>query len=192
MYVLKMEANKDLIITVNGVLYVGEKNAEDIVFLLPPSYEGTVLGEGDVLVRCILPDGGKYTRTLTLADMDYKGYLKYILPVTEVITAQAGSIEVWLTAYADGEKIFKTSTAVLRVRKTIGNSGDGEVTEAEINDLYLRVNELEEEKVDGLSYNKETRELQLMAEEESVGQPVKIPDDEYTARVVKLDGGRAG
>lgn len=191
MYVLKMEADKSLVITVNGFLYEGETEADDIVVLMPPSYEGTQIAGSEVVVRCVLPDGGKYTRTLELDNEDYKGYLKYNMKVTNVLTVQDGAIEMWLTVYADGVKILKTSSAVLHVRHN-WNGDDGEFTETAIDDIYLRINQLEDEQVDDLVYDEETRQLQLVAGTEEVGEGVQVPGEHYTVNVVKLDGGGAG
>lgn len=191
MYVFKMEPDKTLVATVKGHLYKGERNADDAVFLLPPSYDGRELADDDVIVRCILPDGGKYTRTLDMVDTDYKGYLKYTLPITEVMTVDAGVIELWLTVYGDERVILKTSTEIMQIR-TNWDGDEDSFAGAAIDDLYLRINELEEDQVDDLIYDEETKLLQLAAGTEPVGKGVTVPDDSYTPKIIRLDGGGAG
>lgn len=175
MYVFKMDDDKTLIVTVQGHLYKGERNADDAVFLLPPSYQGETLEGNDVIVRCVLPDGGKYTRTLDLMTNDYKGYLKYVLPVTEVMTVNAGVIELWLTVYGDEKIILKTSTAIMQVRMN-WDGNDAAFAGAAIDDLYLRLNELENEQADDLVFDEETQRLQLAAGTETIGEGVVLPE----------------
>ena len=97
MYV-RMNEDKNLLITVNTTIYRGETNADLITFLIPAVYEDVNIADCGVLMRYVLPDGTGHSDALVCKPEPYKSHLQFSTPVNTRLTTQEGAIDVWLTA----------------------------------------------------------------------------------------------
>lgn len=183
MYVIKMESDKSLLATVQSTIYVGEKNADTMVFVIPRVHENVKVADCDVYMRYILPDGTGRSELLQMYAMPYnEEYLQYRTPVNTQFTKQAGDVEVWLTAL-DGYKnvVLKTGTSFVYI--TPSKDIADYLPKAEINqldELSMKIADLELTKADGLVYDDDTRALQLKAGENPVGNIVTVPSENFS------------
>lgn len=175
MYIIKMEQDKTLTPTVRVPIYMGERNADTLVFLLPQTYNGCGIKNCEVVLKYILPGANGHMETLSLLDEDYKGFLKYGLPIDSKLTSHAGEVRVWLTLYHGDNMILKTSVVILLVQES------PDVTEylpeeekAGIDDLYARVAHLESSKADNLCYDRDGAYMQLLAGGKPIGDAADL------------------
>ena len=184
MYALKMEDGKELITTVRGTIYQHERNADTLVFLLPQKYEETDMADCTVYMRYVLPSGSGYSETIEMDPIPYSDeYYRYRLKAASRFTKEFGLITLWLTALKhDSEVLLETGDAVVPVleRKNIDEflSDDDK---SKIDLLDEKIAQLQRDKADGLSYDKETRKLQLTADGFAIGEDVTVPSDDYSS-----------
>lgn len=184
MYALKMEDGKELITTVRGTIYQYERNADTLVFLLPQKYEETDMADCTVYMRYVLPSGSGYSETIEMDPIPYNDeYYRYRLKAASRFTKEFGLITLWLTALKhDSEVLLETGDAVVPVleRKNIDEflSDDDK---SKIDLLDEKIAQLQRDKADGLSYDKETRKLQLTADGIAIGEDVTVPSDDYSS-----------
>ena len=182
MYVIKMDEAKTLVVTKYASIYKGEKNADAILFLLPKLNGTTDLSGVSVFLRYVSPDGSGHAEELELTRDEYNGgYYQYRLPVGGGLTAQSGEVELWLKILStDSETVLVTS----RVRVEILESKEIETclpeeTQSQLDRIEEKIAKLSREKADGLTYDSESRRLQMTAEDEPIGDAVVVPDDGY-------------
>lgn len=180
MYALKLEITKELITTVRGTIYQNEKNADTLVFVLPRTYEETDLADCTVLMRYITPSGTGRSEEIEMDPVPYsEDYYRYRLKASTKFTKEAGSLTIWLTILSrDNAVVLETGEAKIPVleRKNI----DDFMSDADKSKLDLlgeRVDKLQKEKADNLTYNRETRKLQLTADGTAIGNDVTVPSD---------------
>lgn len=184
MYAIKMEDSKELITTIRGTIYQGERNADTLVFLLPQKYEDTDMADCTVYMRYVLPSGSGYSETIEMDPVPYNDeYYQYRLKAASRFTKEFGMITLWLTALKhDSEVLLETGDAVVPVleRKNIDEflSDDDK---SKIDLLDEKIAQLQRDKADGLSYDKETRKLQLTADGIAIGEDVTVPSDDYSS-----------
>lgn len=99
------------------------KLVDDLIFLVPQTYNSISMKDCTVLLEYLLPISRKYeSEILTLCDEMYEDHLKYVLPVDTKLTSEHGEIELMLTfAKAD---LSPDGTDIQRVRKVDGLSID--------------------------------------------------------------------
>ena len=183
MYAIKMEDGKELITTVRGTIYQGEKNADTLVFLLPQKYEETDMASCTVLMRYVLPSGSGRSEEIEMDPIPYNDeYYRYRLKAATRFTKEFGTITLWLTVFSrDNAVILETGAAAVPVleRKDIDDYlSDKDKSKLDL--LDEKVANLQKEKADNLTYDKETRKLQLTADGERIGNDVTVPDDDYS------------
>lgn len=184
MYALKMEDGKELITTVRGTIYQHERNADTLVFLLPQKYEETDMADCTVYMRYVLPSGSGYSETIEMDPVPYNDeYYQYRLKAASRFTKESGMITLWLTALKhDSEVLLETGDAVVPVleRKNIDEFlSDDDKSKIDLMDE--KIAQLQRDKADGLSYDKETRKLQLTADGIAIGEDVTVPSDDYSS-----------
>ena len=184
MYALKMEDGKELITTVRGTIYQYERNADTLVFLLPQKYEETDMADCTVYMRYVLPSGSGYSETIEMDPVPYsEEYYRYRLKAASRFTKEFGMITLWLTALKhDSEVLLETGDAVVPVleRKNIDEFlSDDDKSKIDLMDE--KIAQLQRDKADGLSYDKETRKLQLTADGIAIGEDVTVPSDDYSS-----------
>lgn len=182
MYAIKMEEDKTLVTTVHATIYRGERDADTLVFLVPISYNDMNMADCTMLLRYILPNGEGHSEELSLYPLPYSTkYYQYKLGAGTRFTATAGDIELWLTALnAEEEVVLKTSTAIVTIEnsKNIEDYLSDEERDQLIT-LAFRVDALQKEKADSLTYDAQTRKLSLIADGVGVGDVVVVPSDKY-------------
>lgn len=184
MYALKMEDGKELITTVRGTIYQHERNADTLVFLLPRKYEETDMADCTVYMRYVLPSGSGYSETIEMDPVPYsEEYYRYRLKAASRFTKEFGVMTLWLTALKhDNEVLLETGEAVVPVleRKNIDESlSDGDKSKIDLMDEQIV--QLQRDKADGLSYDKETRKLQLTSDGIMIGNNVTVPSDDFSS-----------
>ena len=184
MYALKMEDGKELITTVRGTIYQYERNADTLVFLLPQKYEETDMADCTVYMRYVLPSGSGYSETIEMDPVPYnEEYYRYRLKAASRFTKEFGLITLWLTALKhDSEVLLETGDAVVPVleRKDIDEFlSDGDKGKIDLMDE--KIAQLQRDKADGLTYDKETRKLHLTADGVMIGDDVIVPSDDYSS-----------
>lgn len=183
MYAIKMEDDKTLVTTVHATIYQGEKNADTLVFLVPISYSGISVADCTILLRYILPNGDGHSEELSLYPLPYSTkYYQYMLSVASRFTDTVGDIELWLTALnVDEDVVFKTSSTIVTIDKA--KNIEDYLSEADRDQLLAlasRVNALQKEKADSLTYDGATRRLSLTSNGVNVGEAVTVPADGYS------------
>lgn len=178
-----MEEDKTLVTTVHATIYRGEKNADTLVFLVPISYNDMNMADCTMLLRYILPNGEGHSEELALYPLPYSTkYYQYKLGAGSRFTAVAGDIELWLTAINTNEEVvLKTSSTTVTIEGS-KNIEDhlSEEDRDQLTTLELRVDALQREKADGLTYDESARKLSLTADGAQIGDAVTVPSDGYS------------
>lgn len=186
MYAIKMDDAKVLVTTIYASIYEGEKNADAVVFLLPKTNGQVELAETSLFLRYITPDGVGHSEALDMYPLPYSDtYYQYRLSVGTKLTAQAGNIELWLTALDTKEDVvLKTSSLILEIKpaKSIEPYLPSE-SHDQLERMEEKITKLAKEKADSLIYDAESRRLQLTAESSPIGDLVVVPDDKYAESV---------
>lgn len=182
MYAIKMEEAKVLVTTIYASIYEGEKNADALVFLLPKTNGQVELSETSMFLRYIAPDGVGHSEALEMYPLPYSDtYYQYRLSIGSKLTAQAGTVELWLTALdTKDDVVLKTSSLMLEIKpaKSVEPYLPSESRD-QLEQMEERIAKLAKEKADNLVYDEETRRLQLTAESARIGDSVVVPGDGY-------------
>lgn len=190
MYVIKMERDKSLVCTVRADVYQGEKRADTLVFVVPKSYDNVSLSECTMLMRYILPNGVGESVELSLCPTPYNdNYLQYKLIISSKFTRFPGDITLWLTARnLDDDVVLKSGEIVIDVTPAkqiddyLPDDGTSEYV-SEIDILAERIDKLQEEKADNITYNEDTCELQLLSGNELIGNVSIVPSENYIDQI---------
>ena len=174
---IKMNSDKNLIITVLTTIYRGDKNADLITFLLPAEYEGKNIADCSITMRYVLPNGIGRSDSLVYQPEMYKGYLQYSTPVNTRLTSEEGVVTIWLTGFdMDDNVLFKTG----EVPVTISPSKD--ITDYlppedldQMDQLAAQVADLERRKADSITFHAEDNTIQLLSNHSEIGDRVEIP-----------------
>ena len=172
-----------------------EKLFNKIWFLVAPYYKGYDMSQCTVTMRYLLPVSKKFkTETLVLSDERYQEYLKYVLPVDTNLSKEWGDIELNLTfTMLD---VDDNGNVVQRVRKTDNHivhitkipDWDAVIPDEALSALDQRIIKLDAQmkaldernkviadtKADNIKYNKDTNELQLTSNGNTIGDKVTI------------------
>lgn len=191
MYVVKMENNKDLISTVKGKIYQGERNADTLVFLIPRTYtvsldETLDFADCVMLLRYRLPNGiGKSEEIEMDAEPYNDDFYRYFLKVNSRLTEEDGTITLWLTAIdMHNSVVMESSELTIEVLPTYNIEESFCMKDlSQLDRLTVEVAGLKQNKVDNLLYNNETRKLQLRSGITKVGRPVTVPANTYAKDV---------
>lgn len=118
--VLKMLEDKTLIITKMGNTYQGENNAEIIKIILPRLLNDTDITDCQIYLHFLNKQnyGNKVEITESLSVLDEKHYVAQF-PVTEILTEEAGNIDIWLSILYSSEDrsvLAKTNSITYTVK----------------------------------------------------------------------------
>lgn len=195
MYTIIVEDDNSLYGSCKEKIMQREKLFNKIWFLVKPHYNGYDMSQCTVTMRYLLPISKEFkTETLILSEEDYKGYLKYVLPIDTNLSKEWGDIELNLTfTMIDTDD---KGNIVQRVRKTANHiihitelpNWDAFVPDSALYALDQRIimqdaqiKRLEEmnqiiinEKADNIKYNEDTNELQLLSGYTEIGDKVKL------------------
>lgn len=143
-----------------------------------------VRADGVADIVCLDRQDEKYNET----------YFQYTLPITCKMSKFAGEVCTWLTFYSgspSSPQIARSGECVLFIQDS--KCVDDMIEDSQLTALYQlqkqiadKATELQGEldkKADGLSYDKETRDLQLKSGNDNIGDPVRVPSDEYADEI---------
>lgn len=99
-----MLEDKTLIVTKKGNTYQGENNAEIIKIILPRLLNGADIIDYRIYLHTLNKQncGNKAELTESLSVLDEKHYVAQF-PVTEILTEEAGNIDMWLSILHSSE-----------------------------------------------------------------------------------------
>jgi hypothetical protein len=194
MYTLLLNDTNELITTVKERIMQRSKLVDNLHFLVEPNYKGIDMSDFTVTLEYILPVSREYhTDTLVKSEGLYKNqYLEYKLPFDTPLTKEAGKIELQLTFTrltldADGNniqqvrKISPTTVTILPISAWSDIIPDSALSALDqrllmVDAMINAANEfneyLDETKADNITFDEETRTLQLTANGKAIGDKV--------------------
>lgn len=180
MYYIKLDENRELVTTVYEPIYRGENLTTKIIYLVPPT-----IGDVDILVSQIYlsyirADGEPEILELhRLKNMYKEKYYQYILPVQSKMSSYPGTVVSWMHIFS-GEKddptIIKSGTNLITISESPGI--DGRLADRLITAIW-ETRENIRNIPDDLTYDDNTRKLQLKSGDTNIGSPVIVPSDDY-------------
>lgn len=197
MYTILVEQDDSLYGSHKERIMQRSKCVDTLVFIVDPIYRNTHnMTDATVMLEYLLPVSRKYeTEILTLSEERYNDcYLQYKLPFDTKLTSEAGSVELQLTfAYVeldengnDIQRVRKTSTTTIEIlpisawsdiipdQALSGLDQRLIVMNAQIKALDEMNQIVADNKADNIKYDKNTNELQLLANGKEIGDKVVI------------------
>jgi len=185
LYAIKMNNDKSLVTTVHAMIYQNECNADTLVFVIPKTYDNIEMANCSMLMRYILPDGVGKSEEIEMDPIPYNSeYYVYRLKAGSRFTKIAGKIELWLSAIDVHDNcVFKTSSLYIIITPT-KNICDcmSEEDKDQLNALSVKVQRLEAEKADDITFHEEDSTIQLLSGVAPIGRKINMAD-----LVAKLD-----
>ena len=200
MFYIKLDDDRNLVITMIESLYRGDNLHQKITYLLPLKIGEIETQSAYVYLNYIRADGIPDVVTLEQLDEKYnESYYQYTVPVTCRLTKYPGEVCTWLTVYSGSPsdpQIAKSGECVLQIQES--KNIDDYICDHQLTAIYKLQKELDEnkqdisgefekiaediaKKADGMTYDEDTRKLQLKSGEKDVSDPVIIPSDDYSA-----------
>lgn len=206
MHIILINKDNTATTTQNERIMQRSKLVDTLCFMVEPTYNDLNIIECTALMEYVLPISRKYsTETLVASETNYKGYLRYLLPVDTSLTSEAGDIDVSLTFIYVG--INSGGKVIQRVRKiqpttitvhpstnwseVIPDSALSAVdqriikTEAQIRALQDMSTMFNITKADNIRLHKDTSELQLLAGDMEIGDRVKLHTIDIDEEVIE-------
>lgn len=180
MMYIKLKDDMSLVVTVRQPLYRGDNLNRKVTYLIPAQ-----VGEIDIQTAClylsyIRADGAADVAMLERMDEMYNDeYYQYTFPVTCKLTKYAGPVCSWLQIYAgdpSNPEISKSDECILQIQES--KDMDDYLSDTQITALYQMQYRIGNP-ADGLSYNADTRELQLKSGDDKIGNIIIVPADSY-------------
>lgn len=191
MIYIKLGDDMALSITVNEPIRRGDNLSNKLTFLIPIQLRETDMLSAVVYLCYLRADGSPDIVRLERSEQTYNElYYQYTVPVSCKLTRYPGQVCTWLEVFsgsASNPTIAKSSECLLFIEdaKNIGDYLCGD----QITVLYQMQKEIDSNKesidselgnkVDGLTYDKDSRKLSLTSNGVSVSEPVVVPSDEY-------------
>lgn len=184
MFYIKLRGDMGLEVTSRETLYRGDHLNQKLTYLLPMQVGDIDIGTAAVYLSYIRADGTADIDLLNRQEDLYKeSYYRFTMPITSKLTRYAGPVTTFLTIYAgpyNAPFIAKSGECTLHIQAS--TNMDDVVTDHNLSLVYSMQKQMEDKiakRADGVTYDEETRELQLKSGEESVGEPVVVPGDSY-------------
>ena len=195
MYVILVNDDNTLLTTKRERIMQRSKLFDTFWFLANPIYRDYDMTGCTVLLEYTLPVSRKYCTEILVLDAErHEGHLKYTLPIDTNLTTEAGDIELQLSFILSDlddfgnsiQRVRKTMTSVVTITPISAWSDiipDSALTaldqriikmDAQIKAINEANEMVDKTKADNISYNENTRELQLMANGEAVGDVVVL------------------
>lgn len=191
MFYIKLEKDMSLVITVRESIYRGDNLNQKIRYLIPLTVGDIDMLTAFVYLNYIRPDGvPEVVRLERLTEKYNEYYYQYTFPVTCKMTKCAGQVCTWmqiLTGDPSKPTIAKTGECMLQIEESKNMDdylADQQIAaiyrmEKQIEDCMNEIADMGSGKADGLSYDKESRALQLISGDVAIGDPVTVPSDDY-------------
>lgn len=191
MFYIKLDENMDLVITVREPLFRGDNLNRKLVYLMPLTIGDIDMMTAYVYLNYIRADGVADVVVMErMEEMYNESYYQYTLPVTCKLTRCPGEVCTWIHIYTgtpSNPSIQKTGECMLQIQDS--KNMDDYFCDHQITAIYQLQKSIDENtkkidtglsgKADGISYDDETRKLQLTANGEAVGDAVVVPSDSY-------------
>jgi len=195
MYTILVSDTNELVTTVKERIVQRSKLIDNLHFLVSPTYKEYDMQNFTAMLEYILPVSRElHSEILTKSDELYKGMIEYKIPLDTSITKEAGNVEMQITfAYVemapDGQvyqrvrKTTPTTLQVISVPSWCDLVPDGALTaldqrliqvEAMMQAANDMAQSLSDTKADNITYNKTDNSLQLMANDNLIGQKVYL------------------
>lgn len=195
MYVILVNDDNTLVTTQRERIMQRSKLFDSLWFLANPIYREYDISGCTVLLEYTLPSSKKYcTEILRLSEDMYNGHLKYVLPIDTNLTLEAGDIELQLSFILSGldeygnsvQRVRKTSTTVLTIVPISAWSDiipDSALTaldqriikiDAQMKALNETAEMVSTKKADDITFDEDTKELQLLANGKPIGNIVVL------------------
>lgn len=179
---IKLDEDKDLVVTKAETLYRGENLATTMTFLIPLKFGDLITADSTLFMSYIRADGvPDISMLVQKGEMYNKNYHQFSVPVDCKLTFAAGKAVIWLQAHCDingKTAVAKSGECALWVVDTQDANG------LCADDMYTAIYQLREElrgKADSLAYDEETRHLRLTADGAEIGEAVTVPGDRYVS-----------
>lgn len=202
MFYIKLDNDMNLTITQREPIYRGDNLNQKITYLIPAQ-----VGEIDILtayvyLNYIRADGVADVVVLERMENMYNdAYFQYTFPVTCRLSKYPGEVCTWMQIYTgtpSNPTVAKSGECMLQIQDS--KNMDDYICDHQLTALYqihksmedsmaemdktmdeniAKINEDVSKKADGLSYNEDTRELQLKSGDNAVGDVVTVPSDKY-------------
>ena len=167
MYTILVNDDNTLQTSVRSKIMQGNKNVDDLHFLVKAIYNGIDMTDLSVVLTYILPIS-KERKTMTLAKSEelYKERLEYKILLDDdenLITSEYGDVKLWLTFMNGSDMVRYTTPTILSVYPT-------EETTVNPNDPSQTHN------VDNIFLDKDTNSIYLTSNGSAVGAAIPIND----------------
>lgn len=185
MYYIQLTKNSALVPTVQENLYRGDALSRSITFLVPK-----VIGELEpyyctVYLSYTCPDGLVDIVTMERqATMYNEEYYQYVLPFTNKMSHAAGTVSMWMQirrGAGASAKILNSGTCNVTVLQS--RSTDGYISDQQI-EAIEQIRVIASGKADGISYNDQTRKVQLKNGNTAIGSQITVPSDDIADSTV--------
>lgn len=195
MIYIKLDESMNLAVTVNEPIYRGDNLNRKITYLIPKQ-----IGEIDMFTAVsylcyVRADGIPDIITLERLDEPYNdSYLQYAIPITCKMTRIPGEVCTWMQLYSgkpSNPTTAKSSECMLYIQDS--KNMDDYLSDHQITAIYQLQKGIDDNsekidiglsgKADNISYDEETRKLQLTANGEVLGDAVVVPSDNYAEEI---------
>ena len=184
--------DKSLQITKSRPIYQKENRADTIQFLIDKDFFDGI-DDCNIMLQVLLPvpdleHGTDKTGKMRYMEIEpelYKDRYRMILPVTTVLTQEAGDIIMWFLFFNTTDPaniiLIKTNSAKITINPT-NNSSSVEIEDDESYDVLTKmqqdIDQLQINKMDKyFEYNEEDSTIQFFSNGTPVGNPIKIDDE---------------
>ena len=167
MYTILVNDDNTLQTSVRSKIIQGNKNVDDLHFLVKPNYNEIDMTDLTVVLTYILPIS-KERKTMTLAKSEelYKERLEYKILLDDdenFITSEYGDVQMWLTFMNGSDVVRYTTPTVLTIYPI-------EVTDLDPNEPTQTPT------VDNIYLDKDTNSIYLTANGSVIGNPISIDE----------------
>lgn len=195
MYTILITDQNELVTTIRERIMQRSKLVDNLHFLMDPTYKGYDMTKFTAVMEFITPVSRELkTEILTQSPEKYKGQIEYKLPFDTVLTKEAGAIEIQLTfthveMSPDGmatqhvRKTSPTTIDIIPVAAWCNIVGDSalDAIDKRLVELDARIQalddlsaELDAVKADDITYNESDNSIQLMSNDQLIGQKVYL------------------
>ena len=190
MLYIKLDENKDLVITVSEPIHRGDNLNQKIIYLVPLMVDDVDMASATVYLNYIRADGCPDIVELErMSDKYNESYYQYALPISCRITKYAGEVCTWMQIYSgtpSSPVIVKSGECLLQIQESKDMDdyiGDKHITalyqlkkkmESGFEDIGTEIDTLVAEKADNIVFHEEDHTIQLIANGEPIGRRIVV------------------
>jgi len=189
MLYIKLESDNSLVTTVYQPIYRGDNMNQNAIFLIPLEVENVDIEAAKVYLSYIRADGVADVVILEPLTSLYKeAWYQYVLPINSKLSKYPGEVVCWLQIFygsASDPTVIKSGEVIINVleSKDIDNYlNDNQVTalyqlQMKMESSMETVHTAIDSKADGLTYDANSKQLQLLSGEETIGNAVTLSEE---------------